>query len=65
VVTTYFVLLILAAQQGSPVVVQTCLAATPLLVLAWESWRARRLPPARILGAALLVIVGIAVSLVL
>ncbi len=63
VVTTYFVLAILAAQQGSPVVVQTCLAATPLMVLAWESWRARRRPPAGILAAAALVAVGVAVSL--
>jgi drug/metabolite transporter (DMT)-like permease len=65
VVTSYFVLVILAAQRGSPVVVQTCLAATPLLVLAWESWRARRLPQARILGAAVLVLAGIAASLAL
>jgi drug/metabolite transporter (DMT)-like permease len=64
VVTTYFVLVILAAQEGSPVVVQTCLATTPLIVLAWESWRARRRPPARILGAAVLVVIGVTVSLV-
>jgi drug/metabolite transporter (DMT)-like permease len=63
VVTSYFVLLILAAQRGSPVVVQTCLAATPLIVLAVESWRARTPPRPRILGAAVLVLVGIAVSL--
>ncbi len=44
---------------------QTCLAATPLLVLAWESWRARRRPPARILAAAVLVVIGVIVSLVL
>jgi drug/metabolite transporter (DMT)-like permease len=65
VVTSYFVLVILAAQEGSPVVVQTCLAATPLLVLAWESWRSRRPPEPRILGAAMLVVVGIAASLAL
>lgn len=65
VVTAYFMLLILAAQQGSPVVVQTCLAATPLLVLAWEAWRARRRPPTRILAAAALVMVGVTASLVL
>ncbi|MEO5964354.1 MAG: EamA family transporter [Candidatus Limnocylindrales bacterium] len=65
VVTSYFVLLILAAQQGSPVVVQTCLAATPLLVLAWESWRARRRPEPRILIAAALVVMGITGILVL
>ncbi|HSO28460.1 MAG TPA: EamA family transporter [Candidatus Sulfomarinibacteraceae bacterium] len=65
VVTTYFVLLILAAQQGSPTVVQTCLAATPLLVLAWESWRARLRPPIRILLATVLVVVGVGLSLFL
>ncbi len=63
VVTAYFVLLILAAQQGSPVVVQTCLAATPLLVLAVESWRSRTPPRPRIVAAAVLVVVGIVVSL--
>lgn len=65
IVTSYFVLLILAAQEGSPATVQTCLAATPLLVLAWESWRARRRPPARILAAAVLVMAGVTASLVL
>jgi drug/metabolite transporter (DMT)-like permease len=65
VVTSYFVLLILAAQAGSPVVVQTCLATTPLLVLAWESWRARRRPPARLMIAAVLVVVGVTASLLL
>jgi drug/metabolite transporter (DMT)-like permease len=64
VVTTYFVLLILAAQQGSPAVVQTCVAATPLLVLAWESWQFRRRPPVRQLAAAGLVVSGVAASLV-
>jgi drug/metabolite transporter (DMT)-like permease len=65
VVTSYFVLLILAAQNGSPAVVQTCIAATPLLVLAWESWRARRRPPARILTASVVVVIGVTVSLIL
>jgi drug/metabolite transporter (DMT)-like permease len=63
VVTTYFVLAILAAQQGSPVVVQTCLAATPLMVLAWESWRARRRPAPATLAAAVLVAIGVTISL--
>jgi drug/metabolite transporter (DMT)-like permease len=64
VVTTYFVLLILAAQSGSPAMVQTCIAATPLLVLAWESWQLRRRPPVRQLAAAALVVGGVAASLV-
>ena len=65
VVTAYFVLLILAAQQGSPAVVQTCLAATPLLVLGWESWKTRSRPPVRILVAAVLVVIGVTVGLAL
>jgi drug/metabolite transporter (DMT)-like permease len=64
VVTTYFVLVILAAQLGSPVVVQTCLAATPLLVLVFEAWRTRTAPPRRIVGASSLVVVALAVTLV-
>jgi drug/metabolite transporter (DMT)-like permease len=60
VVTSYFVLLILAAQRGSPVVVQTLVATTPLLVLAWESARARQRPPLRTVLAASLVAAGVA-----
>ena len=65
IVTSYFVLLILAAQRGSPAVVQTTLAATPLVVLGWESWRTRRRPPMRILAASILVVIGVTLSLVL
>ena len=36
-VTTSFVFIILGVQQGSPVVVQTMVATTPLFVLAAES----------------------------
>jgi drug/metabolite transporter (DMT)-like permease len=64
VITTYFVLVILAAQQGSPAVVQTCVAATPLIVIAWESLHLRRRPPMRLLVAAVLVVAGVAASLV-
>lgn len=64
VVTAYFVLLILAAQSGSPVVVQTLVATTPLLVLAWEALRAHRRPPLRTALAAGLVVVGVAAILV-
>ncbi len=63
VVTGYFVLLILAAQRGSPVVVQTLVATTPLLVLGWESARSRRPPPLRTAMAAGLVMVGVAAIL--
>lgn len=62
-VTTSFVLVILGVQQGSPVVVQTLVATTPLFVLAVESYRNRTRPPRRALGAALLVVAGVAIVL--
>ncbi len=62
-VTSTFVLIILGVQQGSPVVVQTLVATTPLFALAAESWRTRTPPPPRALGAALLVAAGVAVVL--
>ncbi len=62
-ITLSWVLLILGIQQGSPVVVQTLVATTPLFVLAVESWHSRTMPPARVLGAALLVVAGVAIIL--
>lgn len=62
-ITASYVLVILGVQQGSPVVVQTLVATTPLLVLTAESVRTRQRPPGRILGAALLVVVGVAIIL--
>jgi hypothetical protein len=62
-VTISFVFIIIGAQQGSPVVVQTLVAITPLLVLGLESVRARAIPPARGLGAAVVVIVGVVIVL--
>jgi len=62
-VTASFIFIILGVQQGSPVVVQTLVATTPLFALAVESWRTRTRPPARALGAALLVVIGVAVVL--
>lgn len=62
-ITLTWVLLILGIQQGSPVVVQTLLATTPLFVLAVESWRSRTRPSMRVLGAAVLVVVGVALIL--
>lgn len=62
-ITLSWVLVILGIQQGSPVVVQTLVATTPLFVLAVEAWRSRTMPPLRVLGAALLVVVGVAVIL--
>jgi drug/metabolite transporter (DMT)-like permease len=64
VVTTYFVFVILGAQSGSPVVVQTLVATTPLFVLAVESIRRRAAPPVRAVAAALVVVVGVVLILV-
>jgi len=64
VVTTYFVLVILGAQAGSPVVVQTLVATTPLFVLAAESVIRRSAPPARALAAAAIVAAGVTLLLV-
>mgnify|MGYP001815138508 CR=1 FL=1 len=62
-VTIYFVLIIVAVQEGSPVVVQTMVAIAPLLSLGWESIRARQWPQSRALAGALLVAVGVALVL--
>jgi drug/metabolite transporter (DMT)-like permease len=62
-VTIYFVLIILAVQEGSPVVVQTMVAIAPLLSLGWESIRARQRPAPRALAGALLVAVGVTLVL--
>ena len=63
-VTLSFVFVILGVQRGSPVVVQTLIAITPLLILGWESFRTRTWPPARALAGASLVAVGVAIVLV-
>lgn len=63
-VTLSFVFIIIGAQGGSPLVVQTLVATTPLFVLAFESVRARALPPPRAIAAACLVIVGVLIVLV-
>lgn len=63
VVTLYFVFVILGAQAGSPVVVQTLVATTPLLVLAVESVRRRSAPAPRALAGAAIVAVGVALIL--
>lgn len=63
VVTTYFVLVIMGAQQGSPVVVQTLIATTPLFVLAADALRHRSRPPVRAIFAAAIVVVGVVVTL--
>ncbi len=62
-VTTYFMLIIAAVQDGSPVVVQTMVSVAPLLTLAWESLRSRRLPAPQALAGAILVTLGVVLVL--
>ncbi len=59
----YFVLVIVGAQGGSPVVVHTLVATTSLFVLAVESIRRRSAPPVRAIGAAAIVAAGVALIL--
>lgn len=63
VVTIYFVFVIVGAQTGSPVVVQTLVATTPLFVLTVESIRRRSAPPVRAIVAAGIVLAGVALIL--
>jgi drug/metabolite transporter (DMT)-like permease len=63
VVTLYFVFVIVGAQTGSPVVVQTLVATTPLVVLGIESVRRRSAPPLRSVAAAGIVAGGVALIL--
>jgi drug/metabolite transporter (DMT)-like permease len=63
VVTTYFVFVIIGAQTGSPVVVQTLVATTPLVVLAVEAFQRGTPPPVRSVVAAGIVIAGVALIL--
>ena len=65
VVTLYFVLVIIAVQQGSPVVVQTLVAITPLIILVVESVRSRTWPAPRAIGGAALVAAGVALVLLI
>ena len=62
-ITTYFLLVIVAVGRGSPAVVQTMVATTPLWALAYEWWREGTRPRARAAGAAALVLAGIVVTL--
>jgi drug/metabolite transporter (DMT)-like permease len=63
-VSAYFALVIIAVQRGSPVVVQTIIAITPLLTIGFESIRDRSWPAARGLTGAALVAVGVAVVMI-
>jgi drug/metabolite transporter (DMT)-like permease len=62
-ITTYFLLVIVAVGRGSPAVVQTMVATTPLWALAYEWWREGTRPRRGTLWAATLVLVGMVVTL--
>lgn len=62
-VTASFSFTILGVQQGSPAVVQTMFATTPLFVIGYEAIRERRLPSWRVATATGLVLIGVAVVL--
>ncbi len=60
--TGYFVLLIAAVQRGTPTVVQTIAAATPLILLAGTVALRRERPSARLVAAAVAVVAGIGLA---
>jgi drug/metabolite transporter (DMT)-like permease len=60
--TAYFVLLIAAVERGHPATVQTIVATTPLLLLAWSALTERRRPPVRLVAASAAVVVGVALA---
>ena len=61
-ITLYFLLVIVAVGQGSPAVVQTMVATTPLWALAYEWGREGRRPRPPALAAAVLVAIGVAIT---
>lgn len=61
IMTASWMAALAAVRVGSPTVVQTMAATTPLWVLGWESVRSRRPPPPRVLVAAGLVLLGVVV----
>lgn len=61
VMTAGWMASLLAVRAGSPTVVQTMAATTPLWVMGWESARSGRLPPARVAVAAVVVLIGVVV----
>lgn len=58
-ITAGFAFAIVGVQRGSPTVIQTMVALTPLFVLSWETLHQRRPPPPRLLFAATLAVAGV------
>jgi len=59
-----FAFAIAGVQRGSPTIIQTMVALTPFFVLGWETLRARRAPPPRLVFAAALALVGVALIVI-
>lgn len=62
-ITLHFVLILVAVQDGNPAVVQTAVATAPLWSLGIQAVVTRRRPSWRLIGAAVLATVGVAVIL--
>lgn len=62
-ITLHFVLILVAVQDGNPAVVQTAVATAPLWSLAIQAAVTRRRPSWRLMGAAALATIGVAVIL--
>lgn len=62
-ITAHFLLILIGVQDGSPAVVQTAVATAPLWSLGIQAFVTRRPPSLRLIGAAVLATVGVAVIL--
>ena len=62
-ITAHFLLILVGVQEGSPAVVQTAVATAPLFSLGIEAALTRRRPSGRLIAAAALATVGVAVIL--
>lgn len=62
-ITAHFLFILIGVQDGSPAVVQTAVATAPLFSLGIETLRTRRRPSGRVIAAAVLATIGVAVIL--
>lgn len=62
-ITAHFLFILIGVQDGSPAVVQTAVATAPLFSLGIQTVLTRRRPSVRLIAAALLATVGVAVML--
>ena len=63
-ITAGFAFAIIGVQRGSPTVIQTMVALTPLFVLSWEVLKRRRPPPPRHVFAVGLALAGVVLVVV-